>query len=204
MIENLEKYIPDPLILYQPAANVFGGFVVGKVLGKVFEIITSPGAQVVHAFVLGYYLPWLIFAKGLDDSVFSEDHLALSDKFTTELYVFEAATKLQLDIDRDYIYNIKPNALIEKYSISQKLLSAGREEKAVMAFSLGISLSESVITYNDSTTRNECIREAINSVHKMGLEGGAEDALQSLYRCDKTRFDYLIENFAVKFIESHM
>jgi len=119
MFENLEKYISGASNLYTAFGVEFGKFA----LGKAYEKLTSSKPKIADAFVLGYYLPWLIFANGLSDSVFSddEDHLALFDKFTLESYVFESATKLQLGLDRDYVYNIKSNALIEKYSISQKL-----------------------------------------------------------------------------------
>ncbi len=195
-----EKYIGDPSNFYSPFALEFGKFAVARVYKK----LTSRGAKVVDAFVLGYYLPWLIFAKGLDDSVFFEDHAALFDKFTLESFVFEAAIALHLDVDRDYIYNIKPNALIEKYSISRKLLIEGKGGKEFMAFNLGISLSESIITSNDGETRNKCIAEAENWAREMELGDEAERALKSLLSIyDKPRFDDLVERFALGFIEAH-
>ena len=201
MFENIDKYINDPSNIYRAFAIEFGKFA----YEMAYEKLTSPGAKVVDAFVLGYYLPWLIFAKGLNDSVFSEDndHSALSDKFTLEFYVFEAATKLQLGLDRDYVYNIKSNALIEKYSIYQKISSVGKEENS-LAFNLGISLSESIITFYDSEDRNRCITEAGIWVRKLGLGGDAERTVRSLQGIgERFRFESVVEEFALAFIANH-
>jgi len=194
-----EKYIGDPSN-YFPYALEFGKFAVARIYKK----LTSPSAKVEDAFVLGYYLPWLIFAKGLDDSVFSEDQAALFDKLTVESFIYEAATALQLDVDRDYIYNIKSNALIEKHSMSQKILIAWRDGKEFMAFNFGLSLSESIITSNNAETRNRCITEAENWARKLEWDSEAERALKSLRTLyDKLRFDDLVERIALAFIKDH-
>ena len=190
----------DPSIFYPAFALEFGKFAIGRT----YKRLTSPRQSVVDAFVLGYYLPWLIFAKGLDESDFAEDHGLISDKFSVESYVFDASTALQLDLDRDYIYDIRSNALVEKASIYQKLLNAKKNELELMAFNLGISLSESIITFNDGDTRIRCLKEAERLVREMNWSDNALRAVVSLQEIyDKNRFDNRVEGLAQGFVEEH-
>lgn len=199
MFEDIGKYIGDTAILSSTYAVEFGKYAIPWAYKK----LISPGEKVGDAFVLGYYLPWLIFAKGLNDSVFDEDLATLFDKFTAESYVFDAAIELQLDVNRDYIYNIKSNALVEKNSMSQKLLSAEKSEKESMAFNFGISLSESIITFNDSETRYKCIAEAQKLARELELGEDAQRVFGALRGYDKARFDAAIERIAIAFINNH-
>ena len=198
MVDNLEEYIGGASNLYTAVGVEFGKFAVGKL----YEKLTSPGPKITDAFVLGYYLPWLIFSKGLSDLDLSEDkdHETLFEIFTLESYVFEAATNLKLDnVDRDYVYNIKSNALIEKHSISQKLSCEN-----LAAFNFGISLSESIITFSKSENRNRCIKDAENYAKELELDADVEGALRALNNLyDKFRFMSLVDELARHFIGTH-
>jgi hypothetical protein len=197
-IEDLEKYIRGASNIYSAFGIEFGKFA----LGRVYEKLTSPKPKKTDAFILGYYLPWLIFSKGLSDSDFSEDkdHETLFEIFTLESYVFEAATNLKLDnVDRDYVYNIKSNAIIEKQSISQKLSGEN-----LTTFNLGVSLSESIITSSDRDNWHRCITEAEKWAKELKVGSDAERKLKSLHGIfELSSFELAVEDFALRFLEAH-
>lgn len=203
MIEQLESCLSEFKFseLYSGIALEITKFAVGNA----YKGLKAPRAKAVDAFVLGYYLPWLIYAKGLNESVFSENREMLFEKFTLEYYVFEASTELQLEIDRDYVYNIKSNPLVEKWSISKKILKVGIKGNEFAAFNLGISLSESILTFDDSESRNESINEAKDWAQQIGLDDEADRFFRTLQsrRDNKSRFKELVENFALYFIRNH-
>ena len=201
MVDNLEEYIGGASNLYTAFGVEFGKFA----MGKLYEKLTSPGPKITDAFVLGFYLPWLIFSKGLSDSDIPEDkhRETLFEILTLESYVFEAATNLKLDkVDRDYVYHIQSNALIEKHSISQRL-----SDENLIAFNFGISLSESVITFSDSENRNRCIKEAGIYANELRLDGDVVRTVSSLKDryCQTDLFNFMsqVDRLAQNFIETH-
>ena len=79
-----------------------------------------------------------------------------------------------------------------------------RTKMELMAFNLGISLSESIITFNDGDTRIRCLKEAERLVREMKWNDNALRAVVSLQEIyDKNRFDNRVEGLALGFIEEH-
>lgn len=188
-MDELVRYIMDHPEIVIPVAK--------KVWDKLWLALKEEGnTSEKDSFVLGYYLPWLVLARNLDDSVFYEDAIMINEIYTLEFYILEASNKLQLDIDKDYVYNIGSNPLIEKYSIHKKL-SLEWEDKEEMAFALGCALSESIILFNDKDSRDMSIEEAADCARKIGRE---MDVCGLQNQTNLATFKEKIEEFATRYI----
>lgn len=154
------------------------------------------------SFVLGYYLPWLLVARSVDDSELSEKPELISDIDTMECYMLEAADKLKLGIDKEYIYNIRYRPITETYSLSKKLSETHGEPEVLSTFHLGYSLSESVIVFDDEGLRTECFTVAAKCAKQIGLGENINGLLRSdLKESDKSGFEENVNKFAIDFID---
>jgi len=158
-------------------------------------------------FTLGYYLPWILVARSIDPEIIASNPNVVSDIDYCETFMLVSSDKLELGINKKYIYEISFRPNVELYSLTNIL---NDKHMNINTFILGYLLSCSNIMFeeNDNDVSIQYLEMALSYAKDLQIpEAGNIKHLITIAHNHNTNNEKLkisINAFVIEFIEKYV